>query len=324
MNVSLKFQAVSVLSNMKKHDTLLIAVVYQGVEPYLSDYFRAVNNQDTTEFDLLLLNHAIPDFELQELSVPCKLVQIPSNITPIVIRCDAISYALKHNYKNIIFSDTDDYFTKNRISTSIEHLKQNDFVFNQLDLVDHSGKLLIGNIIDELSDNKEITDCNQIIDYNFLGLSHTAVQTVALKNFKSPEYIIAFDWWLFTFMLLNGAKGKLINNATTFYRQTDSNLVGLHRTLDETRLQTGLQVKKTHYKVVKDFCNEQLLTSLFKLYSEKYEDMVELGDALKNNQFMKNYIEIVNKNQDYFSKGWWGEILSLKHFKMYQEGIVSC
>ena len=46
-----------------------------------------------------------------------------------------INYAQINYYKHIIFTDLDDYFSKNRISDSIKMLEKNDIIFNEMILL---------------------------------------------------------------------------------------------------------------------------------------------------------------------------------------------
>ena len=170
---------------------------------------------------------------------------------------------------------------------------------------------------DSDSDSTLFKYVTQIIDFNLLGLTHTAVKVKALERFKKVRGIFAFDWWLFTILLLNGARGKYIDNAITYYRQTDNNTVGMMTKLNEDRLRFGIGVKKDHYLKVCDYCKIYQLSPGLEAYSKKYEEMKELETATENTKFRMEYIDIVNHNLDRIFKGWWSEILPLNQWSHY-------
>ena len=125
------------------------------------------------------------------------------------------------------------------------------------------------------------------------------------------------DWWIFTILLLNGATGKYIDNAITYYRQSDENLVGMKKILNENRLKTGIRVKQTHYDNIIKYCNQNNLEIALNSYALKKDGILELKLALKDLDFQKRYIDIINSNLDALYCGWWSEILDLKTWRTY-------
>ena len=64
------------------------------------------------------------------MNINVNEIMISENMSPGIIRYDGLHYAIKNNYRNLIFSDIDDYFSTNRISLSIRELEKFDFVFS--------------------------------------------------------------------------------------------------------------------------------------------------------------------------------------------------
>ena len=166
---------------------------------------------------------------------------------------------------------------------------------------------------------KDINSFKQIIDYNFLGLSHTAINLKLLENFYVPEGIIAVDWWIFTILILNGATGKYIDRAITYYRQYNDNFVGIKKTLNEDRLKTGIKVKKAHYTHVVEYCKNNHLQLALTEYTKKNEEIFELEIALRDKVFRKIYIEIINQLMGKIYQGWWSEIVDLTTWRKYAD-----
>ena len=99
-----------------------------------------------------------------------------------------INYAQINYYKHIIFTDLDDYFSKNRISDSIKMLEKNDIIFNEIDIVNEHKGVIEKNFISKKHNFINELDYNNFLDYNLLGLTNTAVNLKILKGFKKIEH----------------------------------------------------------------------------------------------------------------------------------------
>lgn len=299
-------------------NTLLIGVIYQGVEKYLTDYCKAIEFQDTNDFDILILNDKYRDnFPLDSGRI--RIVNIEDKLTPAEIRMLGIKYALENNYKYVVFSDTDDYFSSKRISSSKKKLPKFDFVYNNLILINESGRIINESYSNYLKIKKEYNSYLDLVDRNLFGLSNTAVRVEKLKNLYIPKETIAVDWWIFTLLLLNGCKGGLVEEAKTYYRQSENNFMGFGKKLDEKRLRLGIKCKINHYKNVKIYCDKNSLGKEEKIYSNKLAEMEKLNREIRNPVFRKRYIKIINKNYDEIFSGWWSEILPIDEWRKYAE-----
>ena len=90
---------------MKKSKTLVLGVNYKGVENYAKDYFKSIVDQDTDQFDLLILNDNTASLKLGEMNVNVDEIMISEDKSPALIRYDGLNYAISNNYQNLIFSD---------------------------------------------------------------------------------------------------------------------------------------------------------------------------------------------------------------------------
>lgn len=302
---------------MKKSKTLVIVVIYPEVEKFLEDYISTVLLQTEQDFDLLILNdHA--DIDICKIFPKSrKIIEIEDAISPAQIRYKGISYAIRNQYKNIVFTDADDYYSKNRISLSKEKLEEYSFVFNEIDIVNSEKEKQQSNILLRSKVKMQYNNIDAIIDKNYFGLSNTAVNVKELKALYIPEGIIAVDWWIFTLLLLNGRKGVFIKEAKTYYRQSEINLVGFWKELNKKRLWMGIKVKTNHYKNLIDYCFHNNLRKERLIYNRKFTEMKELNDKIRDSAFRKTYIDVLNKNYDRVFNGWWSEILSLSEWRKY-------
>jgi len=302
---------------MKKSDTLVTAVIYPGIEPYIEDYFDSLEHQDSKDFDLLVVVDGLPHFELPKTSFNRDVISALTSVTTAGIRSEMVLHAVRNRYEHLVFSDADDFFSENRVSASIAHLDGYDFVFNELDLVDEQGNVLETGVIGKIHPADSLTDPGGIVDFNILGLTHTAVDVAALERFEKVEDLLAFDWWVFTTLLLCGARGKFVPGATTFYRQTESNIVGMMHPLTPERLRRGIGVKTDHYLKALEFCETLQITDGAAVYNRKHYEMASLATAIENERFRGEYIAVVNRNLNQIFKGWWSEILPLTDWRTY-------
>ena len=212
----------------RKNNALLICVIYPKVKKYLADYCEFIKSQDVNRFDILILNDGfIGEFPLRNYRI--TIIDIKSRLTPAEIRMLGTKYAIENDYTYVIFSDTDDYFSTNRISVSINRLEKYDFVFNELYIIN------------------EKEDVIQKSYYNKL-----------IKNLEYTNYleIIAVDWWVFSILLLNKYKGGFIKEAITYYRQHHNNFIGIGNKLNKTILRRGIKVKQIHYENLLKYCED--------------------------------------------------------------------
>jgi len=208
----------------RKNNALLIGVIYPKVQKYLADYCGSIKSQDMNEFDILILNDGFTGgFPLKNKRI--ANIDIKNNLTPAEIRMLGIKYAIENNYKYVIFSDTDDYFSSNRISVSINKLEKYDFVFNELYLINEKKDVIQESYYNNMLKKIEYTDYLEIINRNLFGLGNAAVKVNRLKDLFIPIEIIAVDWWIFSILLLNKCKGGFIKEAITYYRQHNNNFI---------------------------------------------------------------------------------------------------
>ena len=292
---------------MQNNDTLLMGVVFEDVKPYLNKYIESLSNQSTKNFDLLILNDGYKE-DIPDNKINNQIISIVNNQTSAQIRQFGINYAIKNNYKIIIFTDTDDYYSQNYVESLMFGLENNDFVYSNIVPVDKKD-ITINNYFSLPHETKRY---EQIIKYNFIGLGCSAVRSEIIKRINIPSDIIAVDWYLYTILLLNGFAGKLVENASVYYRQHHNNTVGGLKQLDRVRLLKGIDIKEKHYRYIYNYCLENNYESIAKEYEIKYQEMLELKLFLQENINLEKYINTININLNTVYKGWWSEIVSIK------------
>jgi hypothetical protein len=198
------------------------------------------------------------------------------------------------NYDTIIFGDTDDYFSVNRVEDCKKKLESVDILANDLILVDKDKNEISGPFWANRSELKETISIERIKNYNFLGLGNTAIKQKVLPNqIHFEPNLIAVDWYFYTVLLQNNWKVGFSFSSFTYYRQHETNIIG-RKKLTFEEYAKGFNVKLNHYislaKDYKDFHDLAL----------KY---VEYKDTISENKYKKTIEKTIIQNPF-----WWEEI----------------
>lgn len=291
-------------------------VIYPTIHfsKFITDYLMSVSNQTYKKFTLLIILDQINKQTVANIINEnfnnlsnYKLISPTKPHTPIELRKILIdeSYALDADI--LIFSDFDECVTSNRVQRTIESIDGNDFIFNDFYIVNkdlekmHSSSYFSIRNIPDTVDN-----WNLLKFYNFIGLGSLAInlQSFDFRKLSIPSDIIALDWFLATWMLLNGAKGLKLPNVYAFYRQHDSSLVGFDFKLNKDKVQMGLKVKLAHYKYFSTHSDYK--TSI--IFQGLYKDILNLQNFLSIHANLEKYIDIINTKFDRTKFCWWENI----------------
>ncbi len=303
---------------MAKSETVFLTTIFPASKPYLNDFFKSLQNQTYKKFDILVINDGINNFNNYKIQYPdLNIIEIISNQSPAKNRETGINKVVELGYKYIIFGDSDDYFSENRIQKSIEALKCNEIVINDINLFGNNKS-----IDNFFTNNLEKVDLLQenIFDSNVFGFSNIAIRSEivnALVNFDVN--LIAVDWYFITTLLLNRSmKIKFLKEAQTYYRQHDDNTIGISTILTEKKLELGLKVKQSHYHALIEYCKNNNFENYSLILENKLIQVLKLNEELSNPVFKENYINIVNFNIKHVFSGWWSEIITLEDYYKYE------
>lgn len=269
-------------------------VVYSEAYNYVDDYINSINNQDYDDFDLLLLNDNLSAYQHEFIDKhinkniewidkgDCKSIQ--------ELRIQLIIESKNRGYDLLILGDFDDIFSLDRVSYIVSSF-DSDFSFFYNDLYYLSNNKLFFSHLPLVVDEIEY-----ILESNFLGLSNTALNLNYIEDNLLEQLKIkqtpAFDWMLYTLILLYGGKGKKINNCKTYYRIHNNNTAGDIKISDEG-LFKEISIKILHYE------NLSNINSVFKELLEQYIIYRE-----EFSFYRKIFYEYSNNRNNY----WWGNI----------------
>ena len=257
--------------------TAFFSVIYPAVEPFLPDFFRSLERQTSEEFSLVLVNDGVSDIgHFIKAFGSARITVLESRGSPAENRMIGIRHALEVGAEYLIFGDSDDFFSKNRVEACIELLNAGwDVVVNDLTAVDSEGKNLDPNYLSRRVEEGAEIKFPFIRDKNIFGLSNTAVRASLLKNLAPPHDLVAVDWYLFSALLLKGCRAIFTAKASTHYRQHDANTVGVGG-LEEVGIVKQLDAKVRHYKAMSQMSDQYENGALYERTLECLQDSPEL------------------------------------------------
>lgn len=268
-------------------------VIYEAAYPYHECFINAINRQNTKGFDVLLLNDNLDEDKCETLTHQIErkvnLCRCKPCMTIPELKIELIKSAKERDYDLLILGDFDDSFSENRVSQYITNYdSQYSFYYNDLYYMDKTNRFFC-------MLPPEVDQIEPILECNFLGFSNTGlnINTVdyALLNCLCAKQTTAFDWMVFSLFVLQGHKGKLINDCITYYRVHEHNIAG--------EIQCGMEgiikeieIKAAHYAKLVDTDTRYL--SLYTFYADL---LIKPGKA-----------SLLLKKWAINNRYWWGRI----------------
>lgn len=221
------------------------SVIYPKVLPYFSDFIQSLKKQTYQDYTLVLVldNVEACDIDSSIKDVNVELLHIAGEYSVAEIRKKMVDHVIEKAYDLLIFGDADDIFQDDRIERLVDATNSDDdFYYHQLLTFD-------GDIYFDEGLPLKLDSINHIMQYNFLGLTNTAVKLNHIKEYWSEFEIYdehVFDWFFFYFLLSKGMHGMMVNDAFTKYRIYDSNYSVNDN--HDLALMREIQVKKAFYR----------------------------------------------------------------------------
>jgi hypothetical protein len=286
--------------------TIVFSVIFPGNLPYFYDFLRSLECQSCNNFKLILINDGVINLDdyFLNINLDYKIYAV-NDFTPFEIRIFGLKLVSDLNPEFIIFADSDDTFSPNRVETLVHNLKKYTFVCNDLDLIDQNG-ILIENAFwrDRIGDNFEF-DIKFFENKNILGLGNSGMQFWPLKKMLSRiENFDEGNDWLFFSSAENDLRGLFVSNCRTNYRQHANNLIG-RKSLKLDSLINLIDCKINHYSKLKSigFKAFDIDKQLNKLHNIN-------RIALNNSIYIENQLLHINSIKTNFF--WWEETNYIK------------
>lgn len=236
------------LNCLKFSPTAVMGVVYPGVEPFLDDYFSSLASQDYSHFDVVIFNDKFPSLSNLILSFPSlNIIQINMPEGTISTKREwALRQIKELGYEQVIFTDCDDFFSKDRVGQSVKALSHADIVFNDFIQVDRMGNELFPAVFRHRNITSDgIQDLHTL---NFLGFSNTSINISKVTIPQFPSDLVAVDWFFFTVLLLGQSLSLFfIDQDLSYYRSYGDNF-GFRKKVTPKYLKRVYEVKQIHYR----------------------------------------------------------------------------
>lgn len=270
------------------------AIIFPGNLIFFPDFLKSLESQTDKDFTLLLFNDGVTDIDsyLKQSSFKYEVINVKGSIAK--VRTEVLQYLKNGKYQYVIFGDTDDYFSENRVAVNRLLLQDYQVVVNDLHIVNSEGKLQIESYWKNRKEvNDEIT-LESILEYNFIGLGNTAINIEAIPdNLYFEDSIVAVDWLLFSRVLQNRVSVCFTSEAFICYRQHDGNLVG-RKEITLEQFKKGFYVKLNHYTAL------EKENAIYRGLAERYKNFVPQLEKIRLDEIKGN----VKTNNPF----WWEEI----------------
>lgn len=287
------------MSKATEGTIVVITTVYPGVEPYLCRYLDSLEAQTCKVFDVLLANDGFIGLEaiLSARKLQWRILNVAKTVSG--NRRDLINKAVEYGYKKIIFSDSDDELSLNRVDILNSLLDIYDVVVNDLDIINSSSQLIDMKYLSNRFENGECINAIKLQTSNMMGLTNTAATSNALKNSIALQGgdALAFDWYLWTTVLLNSNEAIFTNKTTTKYRMHSNNVAGFIQAVDKNSVLKGIEVKCEYYR---------LMSGINQNYEELLNKFKSEINKLSDENMMK-YIFVIEKDKIKYPI-WWEQI----------------
>jgi len=281
--------------------TAILSVIFPSNLPYFNEFIKSLECQTNTNFKLILINDGVTDIDRYFTNSNLDYqIYVVNDLSPFEIRIFGMQVLSDLKPEYIIFADTDDTFSCNRVELLVYNLKRYPFVCNDLDLVDSNGFLLEKAYwSNRLGSNFEF-DIQFLNNKNIIGLGNSGMQFWPLKKMLSrvKNFKDGNDWLFFSSAEYD-LNCLFISNCQTIYRQHCDNLVG-RKSLELDSFINLIECKIEHYSRLKS-----IGFNAFDI-DEQLNKIKKINYMISNNSIdiQSELMHINSLNINYF---WWEE-----------------
>lgn len=233
----------------------ICAALYEAGRPFLAAFLEALHTASARHDAVFVaavdgLHEA--DDALAGVAGRLEIVtaDVAAGHTPAGVRRAMLAAGQASGADVLVFIDMDDLIAPGALDSHLDVLREADFSYGDMDLIDGAGRSLGRRFFDNAGVPDRVENVAAISDRNFLGFSNTAVRVnrIAPVALTVPEDIVAADWWFYTMLLLGGLHGKKAAGPVAAYRIHDANTLGAGapRTVTDAIGQTEAMLR--HYR----------------------------------------------------------------------------
>ncbi|MCM1213730.1 MAG: glycosyltransferase [Lachnospiraceae bacterium] len=244
------------------------SVVYPTALKYLDDFLKSLNEQTDQQFELLLVNDGIEKETLnayiqkyKNLSEKTIVLKADAGQAYYLLRILLLKEAKRREGTILILGDCDDFFSRDRVTSVVSEYKPEMWFFYN-EILDFAYKPVMPIL------PKETKSIYNIAEYNYLGLSNTAINldklSIDFLNSLQEGNTSIFDWYLFSRIVLAGGGGMYLCHGKSYYRIHEMNLAGIMQNTEDA-INKEIRIKLEHYRLLKNY--SQYIEGLLADYS---------------------------------------------------------
>lgn len=278
----------------------IFTVVHQGSFKYFGSFLSSLSRQTVANFELFIVNDNCDNLELERLLssfrniININFINYSGNL--LQNRIVGLDEVKKHNYEIIIFCDSDDILSNDRVERSIAHHKNSDIVIGDLvPFVDENQIAELIGIWSSRLGNKFYFDQSFLKFQNIAGFGNSSIKSWLLSKFHfNYENPLAPDWFFFDNIMRYTDKILFSDEIITYYRQHTLNLAGISK-YNYERINRIYQIKKRHYELT-DFKD-----------LERQRELKRMKSILSDSEYLNQFCQMLNSSSINFF--WWEETI---------------
>ncbi|MBN8664321.1 MAG: glycosyltransferase [Chitinophagales bacterium] len=283
-----------------KPKVCIFSVVHPGSIEYLNDFFDSLKCQTASCFDVFLVNDSCAPSVINKIVDSYRsffnLSIFDFSSTHFANRVVGLEQLAESDYEIILFCDSDDILSCDRLEKSIIAHQKSDIVIG--DLIPFTfgiEKSYQQGLWRSRIGAEKIIDASFFENKNIAGFGNTSIKKSILDRVTFQDVNpLAPDWFFFNSLIEKAGKVFFSSVILTYYRQHSNNIAGTAKYTPE-RLMRIYQTKMLHY---------ELMGSLNK---SRVEEMKFIEKILSNNQSIMQYCDRLNSRKTNFF--WWEETL---------------
>jgi len=227
----------------------LVTAFYPGVEPFLADWYRSVQQQTEPGFDLwIALDGLTPAAAVDAMGGDggATWVSAEPGDSPALVRQRVLEQVIAHA-DVVVLVDSDDILHPNRVADARVALLESEMAGCALRLVDAAGSDL-GSIF-TLPSGRTIDAV--LPRHNVFGLSNTAWRAGVLRRcLPIPSAVELVDWFLATRAWLVGVRQGFDPAVGMDYRQHGANMARVKAPFDREQVMRDTVRVQRHFSLV--------------------------------------------------------------------------
>ncbi len=182
--------------------------------------------------DLVVALSGIESDQAEAVLSPLKsimdLVFVVVDGSSAAVRARMLTVAHECSSSIIVLADADDQMCPTALDDHAATLDEADISYGDMFVINEKGESSGRRFFDGAAIPQRVENLDPLVRRNFMGLTNTAIRRSALStvDLAATPDVQAYDWWMFTSLLRQGAVAKQTKEAVTRYRNHASSTLG--------------------------------------------------------------------------------------------------